>query len=494
MRLVSEEPADGGAQRALVRRWALVGLLVILVADFRSEGHYRADEHFQTIELASFKLGRTPVEALAWEYHARIRSWMQPGLYVLLARAAEALGVSDPFAQALAFRLFSGLLLWLALVSLTLALPRLLAGPAQLRWAVRLTWLAFWTPFLAARTSSESLSASFTVLAVVALARATLGGRGGAQLLGAGLLFGLAFEARFAAAVVPAGLAAWGLATRRLRPRDVGVLVAGAVPVVALAALVDRWGYGLWTFPPLSYLKVNLWQGVAAEQFGSRPWHGYLSMAGESVLAPLILLAFAGAAVAWIRFPTHLLSGASGPFALAHVALAHKEMRFLLPVAPLAPSLLVLAASRGERWLDVLARRPVRLLLGLLLALDLVGLAALAVVPPRPRTAFQRYVYRRWPDRFVAVQLTPDSPWTTGGLEMHFYRPRELVLQRARSLEEAEPVRRSFLVIASAWQEPAAPGFVCEPLYRPFPQWLRTLEAWSLPRQLARAIVAGHSL
>jgi phosphatidylinositol glycan class B len=479
-----------GAEGAFVRRWALVGLVLFLVAAFRSEGHYRADEHFQTIELASFKLGRTPVEALAWEYRARIRSWMQPGLYVILARSAEAAGVSDPFRHALAFRLFSALLLWIALLSLTVTLPMLLPGPDQRRWAVRLTWLAFWAPFLAARTSSESLSASFTVLAIVALARATLGGAGSLPLLGAGLLFGLAFEARFAAGVVPAGLAAWGFATRRLRLRDAGVVVAGVLAVVALGAFVDRWGYGGWTFPPLNYVEVNLWQGVAAERFGSRPWYGYLSLAGESALAPLFLLAFAGAATAWIRFPAHMLCAATGPFVVVHMALAHKETRFLLPVAPVAPALLVLAASRGEQWLGALARRPVRFLLVLLLGFDLAGLTALALLPPRPRAVLQRFVYRQWPDRFVAVQLTPDSPWNAGGgLEMYFYRPREVELQRARSLEEAEPRRRSFLVIASAWQEPAAPGVGCEPLYRPFAQWLRRLEAWSPALR-----VEGHSL
>jgi hypothetical protein len=72
---------------------------------------------------------------------------------------------------------------------------------------------------------------------------------------------------------------------------------------------------------------------------------------------------------------------------------------------------------------------------------------------------------------------------------LYFYRPREVVLQRARSLEEAEPRRRSFLVIASARRELAAPGFACEPLYRPFPQWLLRLEAWSPALR-----VEGHSL
>ena len=333
-------------EAAFVRRWACFGLLLILVAAFRSEGHYRADEHFQTIEFASLKLGRTPVEALPWEYRARIRSWVQPGLYVVLARAADAVGVSDPFAQAFVFRLVSGLLMWVALVSLTGSLPMLLPGAGQRRWAVRLTWLAFWTPFLAVRTSSESLGASLTVLAVVALARAALGRGGMGHVLGAGLLFGLAFEARFAAAVVPAGLAAWGLATRRLRVRDVAVLAAAALAVVALSAPLDRWGYGAWTYPPLNYLDLNLWRDVAGQRFGSRPWYGYVAMGGASLLAPLLLLAFAGAATSWIRFPGHVLSATTAPFVLAHVALAHKEMRFLFPVAPFAPGK---AATPRER-------------------------------------------------------------------------------------------------------------------------------------------------
>ena len=115
------------------RCWATVGLLLIVVAAFRSESFYHPDEHFQTIEFASFKLGRTPGAALPWEFAARMRSWLQPGLYVVLARAAQAVGVHDPFRQAFVFRVFSGLLLWAALVALTYSLPLLLPAAAHRR-------------------------------------------------------------------------------------------------------------------------------------------------------------------------------------------------------------------------------------------------------------------------------------------------------------------------------------------------------------------------
>jgi phosphatidylinositol glycan class B len=474
---------------AYVRRWSLIGLALILVAAFQSDGYHHPDEHFQTLEFASYKLGRTPAEALPWEFQAQMRPWLQPGLYFVLLRAAEALGLSDPFHQALLLRLTTGLIFWCALSSLTGAAPLFLPGPAHARLMVRLTWLAFWTPYLAVRTSSESLSTSFTVFGVVVLAFAMLHRRSSGVLLGAGLLFGLAFEMRFAVAVVPVGLTAWGLGRRRLRLHDVGTLAAGVLPALALGAVVDRWGYGDWSFPALRYLELNLWRDVAAQRFGGMPWYGYLAMAGESLLFPLLLLAFAGTVVAWVRFPGHVLTAATAPFVLAHMAIAHKEMRFLFPMAPFAVGLLVLAASRERGWLPALEGRIARCLLSLIMVANLAALTVFMLVPTRPALGFQRYVYRNWPGRFEAILLTPDSPWRTVGLEMYFYRPRDLRLDWSPSFPEVGSTRRRVLVIGSAWQLPSIPGYACEPLYRPFPEWVQVLGSWSPALR-----IEGHSL
>jgi len=478
-----DRPAPDDA--AFVRRWSLLGLALILVAAVQSDGFHQPDEHFQVLELAAYKLGRAPLADLPWEFRARIRSWLQPGLYVVLLRAAGALGLADPFRQALLLRLVSGLLSWTALVALNRVSPLLVPSPDTRQWAVRLSWLAFVTPYLAVRTSSECLATACAMLGLALFCRSTLGPRDWPRLLGAGLLLGLAAQFRFALGVMAAALLLWGVIERRLDGRGLAALLAAGLSTLGLGALVDRWGYGEWTLPALRYLQVNLGEGVAAGRFGSLPFYGYLTLALQNALAPLILLAFLGAAVAWVRAPRHVLTAATLPFVLVHALIAHKEMRFLFPLAPLAPYLLALAAAPRGELAPWLRRRPARVALQAFLVLDLVGLAALTVVPTRPDIGLQRYVYRRWPDRFEAFLLSSDSPWADGALQMHFYRPRELHLDPLASLDSIKERPRA-LVIAGPFDRPAQPGFSCEALYRPFPAWVEGL--------VKDRPVPGHSL
>ena len=472
-----------------LRRWSLIGLALILVAAVQSDGYFQLDEHFQTLEFAGFKLGRTPEDSLPWEYRAHMRAWLQPALYTVAVRAAEAVGIDDPFIQALGLRLLSGLAFWLGLRTLLRSAWLLLPDAQPRRMGVRLSWLCFFVPFLAVRTSSETLGTACFLLGLAALVRAAA--RAGPPLpllLAAGAAFGLAFQFRFAVGVMVAGVVAWAFLWRRLRAPDALWLGLGVLPTLVLGALVDRWGYGVWELPALRYLAQNLGHGVAAARFGALPVYGYLILAVQHVLAPLLLFAFAGVVAAWMRRPDHLLTAATLPFVAVHTLLAHKELRFLLPVAVLAPLLLVAAAWNGDGWLPALRARVCRVALGALFAFDLLALVALILVPQRPEIGFQRFAYRLEPGRFEAVLLgnTP-SPWRAGGLPMHFYQPRELALSQAEGLGQLP--RRRYLVVLGAFGRPQAAGFSCRTLYRSFPDWLAPLgphldprRGWSLHR------------
>ena len=58
--------------RELRRSLVLLGAVTLVTAWF-SELYYHPDEHFQILELMSWKLGITPVSELMWEFPARIR-------------------------------------------------------------------------------------------------------------------------------------------------------------------------------------------------------------------------------------------------------------------------------------------------------------------------------------------------------------------------------------------------------------------------------------
>jgi phosphatidylinositol glycan class B len=362
--------------------------------------------------------------------------------------------VDDPFHQALVLRLVSGAVFWLGLRELTRSSRLWIEGHTARRWSIRLTWLVFFVPYLAVRTSSESLGSALLLLGLAKFASVTLGSGASSSLLLGGALFGAAFEVRYALGVMIAGIVAWGVLRRVLDARGLALLGLGFAAMLCLGALVDCWGYGVWTLPPINYLNQNLVHGIAAARFGALPWYGYVTLALRNVLAPLLLVLYAGTVLAWLRHPGHLLSAATLPFVLVHTLLAHKEMRFLFPVAVLAPSLLALGWT-GLTRAPRLSAHAGRALLKAAFALNLCVLVVWPLVPNRPEVGFQRFVYRRFPERFEAVLLAR-SPFQCAGLPMHFYWPRELKLSEPGSLDAT--ARRRHFVITSVFERPSTSG------------------------------------
>jgi phosphatidylinositol glycan class B len=463
-------------------RWMALGLLLILVAAWRSEGFLNADEHFQVLEFAGWKLGRTPVGALAWEHRERMRPWLQPGLYTLGARGLAALGVEDPFAWAFAFRLFSGLVAWLGLVGLSRCAERWFADEAARRLAVRALVLLYFVPFLAVRTSGESLSTSCFVLALcLVVLRGETARPGVAVVVGA--LLGLSFGLRYAAGVMVASLLAWMAIVGRAPARRMASVGLGLAAALALGVVVDRWGYGEWTLAPWNYVAANFGRDIAASRFGAEPWYGYAMLLARGPFGAINLLLALAAIVAWVRHPRHVLTWSTAPLALVHCAIAHKEARFLIPLAMLCGPLLALAVGAVPR------RGWARWAAGALLAYDVAGLTALCLLPAQPAVPFQRFASRRFPGGAEALVASPRSPWVWRDLTMFFYAPPPPGLQRwpgAPALLAAGGAR--FDLLTSTWDPlPPVEPYECRALYRSAPEWL-SRRGW--PRAAGRPPIA----
>lgn len=138
-----------------IKLWILISLLFHLTAAACSVGFYHYDEHFQILEWTSYLLGKTPPEALPWEFRAQIRPWLQPFLLYGIVQFWRVLGVDDPFFWIFAFRLLSALLGWFAVVLMVHCCGHWFSDPYR-RWAAALTTLLWFFPFQHAPTSSES--------------------------------------------------------------------------------------------------------------------------------------------------------------------------------------------------------------------------------------------------------------------------------------------------------------------------------------------------
>jgi len=381
-----------------LRRSLLILAVVTLVTAWFSETFYFPDEHYQVLEFMGFKLGITPQSELPWEFSARIRPWFQPLVYCLVAKPLMLLGLKDMFAIAFVLRLATGLFSLLALTAFVRAVLPTIEGEEEKRAFIRYLPLFGFLPYLFVRTGSETFSAAFFALGL-ALA---IGKKSPARLAMAGLFCGLAFESRYQTGLLGLGLFAWLAIIGRTRLSMLVAFMGGGWMALAIGALADRWGYGQWVFPPLGYVDVNLVQGVAAHTFGREPIFAYLYLLPAQIFFAITLGLMAAMVCMWLRNPRHPVSWASLPFVLAHVVVAHKEARFLFPLAILATSFPVLGFSpqlplwRGTfariwRWRRSWAAKAVT-------AMSLLGMAYFAVYPfgVRPHMPMARYLYRHW--------------------------------------------------------------------------------------------------
>jgi len=451
---------------ASLRRSLVILAVVTLVTAWFSETFYFPDEHFQILEFMGSKLGITPAAELPWEFSARIRPWFQPLVYFLIAKPAMLAGVNDLFVIAFILRLATGLLSLLALAAFARAILTTIEGEEEKRAFVRYLPLFGFLPYLFVRTASETFSAAFLALGL-ALA---LGNRNLPRLAMAGLFCGLAFESRYQTGLLGLGLFAWLVLLARANLAALAAFVGGGLIALAIGALADRWGYGQWVFPPLGYVDVNLLKGVAEHQFGREPVFAYLYLLPAQIFFAITLGLMVAILSMWLRNSRHPVTWATVPFVLAHVAVAHKEARFLFPLAILATAFPVLGFSprlplwrepfsRIWNWRGSWAAKAAT-------AISLLAMAYFAVYPfgVRPHMPMAKYLYRH--------QTGPLYSFTEPFRSYPMFRPAGFRNERLRNAAELDPflAKGPVLVMSQTPLPPALPaGTKATLLYSEFP-------------------------
>jgi GPI mannosyltransferase 3 len=418
-----------------------LGIALYAFTAWRSEGYHHPDEHFQILEFAHHKLGRTPAAALPWEFAAQIRPGLQPMLAYGFIRAAEAAGLSSPFNQIFLLRLLTGWLClwaffrWAHWLSSTSGDERL---GRWLRWAVALGWFV---PYLSVRFSSENwagLLFSAGLLLLLPLPYPTpraaffSGGKRRSWVWFAAAFFLIiSFFFRFQMAFALMGLGAWLLwrwrADTSLRPTwaQAAGLVAGSAAALALGFAADAWMYGKPVFTAYNYFAANILENKAAH-WGTSPWWYYFGQTALSAVPPLSLLLLLFLGLGMWHQRRSVLAWSFLPFLLAHMAVGHKEMRFMFPMLLPALVLAVQGASIGAGMLRQRGKARVVFRAVFWVAVVINGL----LLPVRCLLAAQeavptyRFLYQYAAERAepVAVFSQEKNVYGLVGLEVHFYR------------------------------------------------------------------------
>jgi len=401
-----------------------VALVVYTITAFYSKGYDHYDEHYQLIEFARLKLGKNRPDELAWEYKAQIRAAFQPFVAFGVFSVLEAAGLRDPYVQALVLRLCTMMLSLVAIAAFVRA-SRRWAYPEYQRAYILLSYFLWFLPFLSVRFMSETWSGVLFLLACSVALQGRPAKRGSWLLVG--LLSGFCVLCRYQADILIASLVAWLLIVGRIGFSAVLLLLAGMCVAVIAGGLIDAWFYNSWVITPWNYFYVNLVKGVASS-FGTAPWYYYLEWLWVLPAGVLLVISLG---IVVVRQPRQLVVWMVLPFFGIHSLIAHKEVRFLFPLAYFVPLLLIAGWQEVVGWLRVYKEdfwRPVvRILLGVLGLINLVGLVQQAGRPAGDGSkAITAYIHLRYSgQRVTLISMGDANPYNPLGfldLPENFYR------------------------------------------------------------------------
>ena len=462
-------------------RWWIAGGLLFLTCLF-STGHHQGDEHFQIFEFAAYKLGLATTDDLAWEYDERMRPALQPAMvyagYRLLGRG----GAANPFFLAFLFRLLSAALM----LTVAYLLYRRFRDQddGRLLGAFGLLLLFHWCAYYSGvRFSSENWSGQLVALALLCY---PLTGRedaqrflpdGGRSALGAGALFALAFLCRYQSALLAAGFGLWLLLVYRERWQRLALTVLGGALTLAALYPLTYWLYGEWTVPAWNYLVANLVEGKAAA-YGTRPWYGYLELVLLRGIPPLSVAYLGGTLLCWYAWRRDPIVWMSAVFVLVHSWLARKDIRFLFPLLPLLPVLLLGASAwlrRHYHWTTENDRGWVKWALRICWGVNLLLLASVVIRPAHGGIVPLKFIYDRYPGPTVLTGPAARLIVAEGTTPYFYSRPQHRLRPTESMVTDCgHPERPVCLYLLRSRDRPTAPpGSRLVYTDRPdLPQWI----------------------
>ncbi|MBK8226721.1 MAG: hypothetical protein IPK70_06045 [Flavobacteriales bacterium] len=388
----------------MAHRWNLVlAALVLITCAWFGVGHSSEDEFQHVILVAEHLRGNMEADAMPIDFQRAWRSNLLPVIAAGVFEACAAIGISNPFTLTLLLRLITAVLaLWVMHGLVRAVKPELRTENHQALDA--LSWFLWFVPVLLIRFSGEAWSA-------------LLFARGLSLLLGEkprspwaiGAWWGAAVICRPAVALLPVAAMLWLLLVKKESRSRLLRIVGGGAAAIAIGIGVDAVAYGTFTVALWNYGLAAM-TGEEAWRFTVLPWYQHVLFIVKYATPPVALMLFGACAVLVLLKPKHILVWLILPFLMAHSFMPIKEPRFLFPLAPLMPWLLVAAwDALWDRWPVTMKRDLWLRLLFPFAAINLLALVVAALTPAgNGRVALAKEIRTRFGDERVRIDLIGD--------------------------------------------------------------------------------------
>jgi len=416
-----------------------VAICIYLFVAYKSSGYNNADEHYQIIEFARYKLGNAEPADLAWEYKEKIRAGIQPALCYALFKVTGMFGINDPYVLAFILRAFTGLVALVVISRFIISCRHLVLLENKIIFLL-LSFFLWFLPYINVRFSSEAWS-GIIFLASLSLVMDIEKYKKGSYytiLLGMGL--GAAILFRYQTGVLAVGLLGWLLVIAKIGMKRLAVVCLSIVAVLGIGILIDKWLYGEYCLTIYNYFYVNIVKDVAS-QYGVSPWYEILFYLIKSPGAFGIFI-FASYTIIIVVKPKHLLVWVTLPFLIIHAIIAHKELRFLYPIANLAPIVLVLGFQQMQKWSGLTRYRFWIWALGAVLTVsNIAGLMAIGLRGAGlTRISVTGYIRKNYVhDRVNIIHVGGCNPFDDGAFPKNtFYNSEGILLTQILTIWQAD--------------------------------------------------------
>ena len=454
-------------EKTLHKRITIVSLVSLLVASIFSVGYHHFDEHFQILEFANYNLGNISAEELPWEFHYQMRPAIQPTMVVMLERFLGMFGATNPFWTTFILRLLSAGLTFFSIRTLYKVLKDRLTDDVLKTWLFVGSFTLWFLIYNGVRFSSENWSGNLFILGFSFCLLENK--QSFKHYLLAGSLLGLSFLFRYQSAFLTLGLGLWLVFIRREKLISIAGLAAGFLTIFGVGILVDRWFYGEWTLTTYNYFFQNILEDKVSG-FGLEPWWWYFTNTIESAIPPFSLLIVLGYLSLLIFKPKSPLVWVLTPFLLLHSAIGHKELRFLFPIIPLVPAMVIfgIEAAQDKYALRLSRNRLMKGTFTVFLVINFLLLLVVSVKPADSQLPLYHTLYNDYPDNTTLYYIN-DNPYDRV-LNINYYKRDNLTILAIDKIEDIEDYTNALIVFKG--NEHLDQFSSSKLVYATYPEWI----------------------
>ncbi|MBT3983980.1 MAG: hypothetical protein HOE90_21675 [Bacteriovoracaceae bacterium] len=375
------------------KRVLVISFFFHLLASYFSKGFHHFDEHFQILEFINYKMGAITSADLPWEFRYQIRDWIAIFMFYPFAKLFALTGLDGPFTQAFIYRFLSMILAFLGTNYFILKSKVWFKDNINWKFSAIAMNLAWFAPYIHARTSSENHSLAFMLAGLgVYLAHKNIKG-----LLLSGILIGFSFWFRYQIGMGILFFVLWVFIIDRPGMKNIFALGLGGLAAFVIGVGIDYWGYGELVFTFYKYFVDGVINDKAS-YFGVTPYWDYLRLLFNRGIPPLSLTLMLTTIYFWYKNPKHMLSWILLPFFILHSIVPHKELRFLFFLIALSPMMLALGFESipgGIRsfYQRYLASKWIKIATNILVFMNIVLLLAVCFRSANRAMGFYEFLY-----------------------------------------------------------------------------------------------------